>query len=403
MKTLYRRVAGIDVHRMLHVVTVLIEQADGSSSRPASSAASSATAGAGRVAGRAPRGAGGHGEHRHLLEERVRPPGERRHRGLGGQRPHIKHVPGRKTDMADSEWLAVLGRFGLVRGSFIPPKDLRELRLVSRYRQSSAGMAREINRLHKILDDGGIKLGGVVSDINGVSARAMVAALIEGEEPSAACSAWQGGCSNKREDLLRAWKATLSAPPVRAAEPQGHIRQLEAQLAEIDAYLLAPCSPTLGLGAAADHPRHRRDRRGHDPHRDRRRHGPLRLGRAPGLLGRPESGQPRERRQAQERENAQRQQHRALPPVRSGQRGARTKSTFASKYQSLVMRKSHKKAIVALAHKMIRTIYVMLTRREPYRDSGIDYHAAAVSKNAPRWIRALKQFGYWPTKTPVTA
>ena len=94
----------------------------------------------------------------------------------------IKHVPGRKTDMADSEWLAVLARFGLVRASFIPPKDLRELRLVSRYRRKLSAMcASEVNRLHKILDDGGIKLGGVVSDINGVSARAMVSGLIQGQ------------------------------------------------------------------------------------------------------------------------------------------------------------------------------------------------------------------------------
>ena len=79
----------------------------------------------------------------------------------------------------------------------------------------------------------------------------------------------------------------------------------------------------------------------------------------------------------------------------------RTKSVFASKYQGLVIRRGHKKAIVALAHKLIRTIYVILTRREPYRDSRIDYQAAAVSKNAPRWIRAMEQFGYWPT-TPAT-
>ena len=93
-----------------------------------------------------------------------------------------KHVPGRKTDMADSEWLAVLARFGLVRASFIPPKDLRELRLISRYRRKLGAMcASEVNRLHKVLDDGGIKLGGVVNDINGVSARAMVSGLIEGE------------------------------------------------------------------------------------------------------------------------------------------------------------------------------------------------------------------------------
>ena len=94
----------------------------------------------------------------------------------------IKHVPGRKTDMSDSQWLAVLARFGPVRASFIPPKDLRELRLVSRHRRKLSAMcASGLNRLHKILGDGGIKLGGVVSDINGVSARAMVSALIEGE------------------------------------------------------------------------------------------------------------------------------------------------------------------------------------------------------------------------------
>jgi hypothetical protein len=130
LSPLHRRVAGIDVHRMLHVVTVLIEQPDGSID--------------------------------------------------------IKHVPGRKTDMLDSEWLAVLARFGLVRGSFIPPKDLRELRLVSRYRRKLNSMcSSQINRLHKMLDDAGIKLGAVVSDIHGVSARAMVRGLIEGQSEAA--------------------------------------------------------------------------------------------------------------------------------------------------------------------------------------------------------------------------
>lgn len=60
------------------------------------------------------------------------------------------------------------------------------------------------------------------------------------------------------------------------------------------------------------------------------------------------------------------------------------------------MRRGHKKAIVALAHKLIRTIYFMLTRRQAYHDSGIDYAAANVAKNAPRWLKALKRFGYWP-------
>jgi transposase len=80
---------------------------------------------------------------------------------------HIKHVPGRKTDISDSYWLAELGRFALVQGSFIPPQDLRELRLIWRYRSKLGGtLAGEKNRLHKVLDDAGIKLGAVVSDIN---------------------------------------------------------------------------------------------------------------------------------------------------------------------------------------------------------------------------------------------
>ena len=69
---------------------------------------------------------------------------------------------------------------------------------------------------------------------------------------------------------------------------------------------------------------------------------------------------------------------------------------FKAKYQGLVVRRGHKKAIVALAHKLIRTIYFMLTRRQAYHDSGIDYAAANVAKNAPCWLKALKRFGYWP-------
>ena len=114
----------------------------------------------------------------------------------------IKHVPGRKTDMLDAEWLAVLARFGLVRGSFIPPHDLRELRLVSRYRRKLAAMcASQINRLHKMLDDAGIKLGAVVSDIHGVSARAMVRGLIEGQSQAVLLSHARGALKRKTEEF----------------------------------------------------------------------------------------------------------------------------------------------------------------------------------------------------------
>ena len=80
-----------------------------------------------------------------------------------------------------------------------------------------------------------------------------------------------------------------------------------------------------------------------------------------------------------------------------------TKSTLASKYRSLMVRKSHKKAIIAVAHKMIRLIFVLLSRREPYIDKGIDYAAMSAKKNAPRWIKQLKTIGRWPQSQATAA
>ena len=83
----------------------------------------------------------------------------------------VKQGPGRKTNVTDSQWLASLARCGLLNPSFIAPVDLQQLRLLGRYRMKLKGMAAaEKNRLHKVLDDAGIRLGGVVSDIHGTSA-----------------------------------------------------------------------------------------------------------------------------------------------------------------------------------------------------------------------------------------
>ena len=82
-----------------------------------------------------------------------------------------------------------------------------------------------------------------------------------------------------------------------------------------------------------------------------------------------------------------------------------TKSTLAARYRSLMVRKSHKKAIVAIAHKMIRLIFILLTRPQPYIDQGIDYAAMSAAKNAPRRIKQLKAIGKWPAagKQPASA
>jgi transposase len=247
MKTLYRRVAGIDVHRVKHVATILIEQADGSTEAHT------------REFGGFKR------DLRWLVAWLQRYEVELvvmestgiywkslyAHLERGGietwvvNAHHIKHVPGRKTDLGDAHWLAELGRFGLVRGSFIPPQDLRELRLIARYRHKLSGIvAGEKNRLHKVLDDAGIKLGAVVSDISGVSAQAMLAGLLGGEEPGALIELAKGRLKAKREELQLALDGELSARHLFPLQSlQGHIRQLQAQLDELDGYLIAAMAP----------------------------------------------------------------------------------------------------------------------------------------------------------------
>ena len=100
---------------------------------------------------------------------------------------HVKNLPGRKTDVSDAAWLAELGAHGLVRASFVPPEPIRQLRDLTRARTTiTRERAREIQRLEKLLEDAGIKLSSVASDISGVSGRAMLDALIVGERDPAA-------------------------------------------------------------------------------------------------------------------------------------------------------------------------------------------------------------------------
>ena len=89
-----------------------------------------------------------------------------------GQRAHIKQLPGRKTDVKDCAWIAQLLEHGLLRGSFVPPAPIRELRDLTRYRKAVIqDRTRVVNRLHKTLEDAGIKLASVASDVLGISAR----------------------------------------------------------------------------------------------------------------------------------------------------------------------------------------------------------------------------------------
>lgn len=409
LQAIRRRVAGIDVHRMLHVVTAVIEQDDGSieqASREFGGFRRECRALAAWLAEldielvvMESTGIYWKSLHAHLERAGIEVWVVNAHR--------VKHVPGRKTDMNDSQWLAVLARFGLVRGSFIPPQDMRELRLLSRYRRKLNTMhACEVNRLHKILDDGGVKLGAVVSDIAGVSARAMVAGLIDGLGIDTLLDMARGKLKLKRADLYEALDGDLSARHLFLLKQiQTHIDSLERQLAAVDAYILDAmksyawahrllqtipgidqiASALILIETGVDMAQFGSAQRlaswaslcpGNNESAGKRKSG--RTGRNNGVI----------RYLLCECANAARN----------------TKSSLAAKYRSLKVRKSHKKTIVALAHKMIRIIYVMLERKEAYHDPQIDYAAISAKKNAPRWIKQLRAIGKWPdVDRPATA
>ena len=410
LQPLHRRVAGIDVHRMLHVVTAVIEQPDGSIEqisrefggfkRDCRALAAWLTELGVELVVMESTGIYWKSVHAHLENAGIAAWVVNAH--------FIKHVPGRKTDMSDSQWLAVLARFGLVRASFIPPKDLRELRLVSRYRRKLTAMhSAEVNRLHKVLDDGSIKLGGVVSDSNGVSASAMVKGLIEGHSIDRLLGLARGALKLKRDDLQAALDGDLSARHLFVLKHiHAHSQMLQRELADLDAYLLAAMQPYavahgllqtipgIDAMAAALILIEIGDDMG-------RFGGAARLASWAALC-------PGNHESAGQRQSGQTRHGNAVIRYilcECANAARMTKSSLASKYRSLTVRKSHNKAIVAVAHKMIRLIYVLLTRQQAYLDPQIDYAAISAQKNAPRWIKQLKRIGKWPApnNAPATA
>ncbi len=160
---------------------------------------------------------------------------------------HVKNVPGQKTDMQDSKWLAHLGMCGLLKASFVPPRDMRELRILTRYRMKVVGTrASEKNRLHKILSDAGVRLSCVVSDIDGESARQMIDALIEGKLKSLLDIAklGTGRLKSDREEIARSLDGRLSDRHRFALkEVRDHIRVLDAMIARIDSQVVGAMHP----------------------------------------------------------------------------------------------------------------------------------------------------------------
>jgi transposase len=164
---------------------------------------------------------------------------------------HIKAVPGRKTDVKDAEWIAQLLRHGLVRGSFIPDRQQRELRELTRYRTALLQeRAREVNRLQKTLEGANIKLAAVLSDITGVSGQRILDALLSGErDPESLADLAHWRVQTKREALEQAVVGQLSvALRFVVSQQLKHLRQLDEQIEACDAEVerqMRPFAPEL--------------------------------------------------------------------------------------------------------------------------------------------------------------
>jgi transposase len=160
---------------------------------------------------------------------------------------HVKNVPGRKSDVLDWQWLAELLRHGLVRGSFIPPREIRNLRdLTRRRRQLIGATTAEKNRIQKVLEDANVKLGSVLSDVFGGSGRIMLRALVDGVSDVDRI-ADMAKCTLRRKipQIRQALAGTAVTEHHRFLLRQAldHIDYLQQQMAQIDAQLKEKLRP----------------------------------------------------------------------------------------------------------------------------------------------------------------
>jgi transposase len=159
---------------------------------------------------------------------------------------HMKAVPGRKTDVKDAEWIAQLLEHGLLRPSFVPPPDIRRLRMLTRYRVQLMGdRTREVIRLELMLEDASIKLSAVASSLTTVSARAMLTAMIDGQtDPRVLAEMAKGKMRSKIPELTEALTGHFDPHHARLARSILHrLDMVEVALAELDEVIAAACQP----------------------------------------------------------------------------------------------------------------------------------------------------------------
>lgn len=322
---------------------------------------------------------------------------------------HLKGVPGRKTDVLDAEWLAECFQLGLLKASFIPPAPVRELRDLTRYRTSLIReKARTANRLQKVLEDANIKLASVVTDIQGVSAWAMLQEIVAGNTDAQAMADLAKGLLRKKRDQLvealtgaakphhRFLIAELLSQIEYSEEAIGRIsREVEERLRpfEEDVNLLDSI-PGIGRQIAEvllaeiglDMSRFASERN---------------LASWAGMCpGNNESAG--KRRNGKTRKGSRWLRH-ALIEAAHG--AARTKNKYLkAHYHRIAAHRGKKKALVAVGHSILTISYHLLTRRQQYSDLGANYFDERDQNSVRlRCVKRLEKLGFNVNLQPAAA
>lgn len=322
---------------------------------------------------------------------------------------HVAQVPGRKTDVRDSEWLADLLRHGLLRASFIPPVPVRELREFLRYRKTLVQeRAQEVNRLQKLLEGANIKLAAVATDVLGLSGRDMLHALIAGEQdPEVLADLARGKLRSKLPVLRQALQGRVKPYHLSLLmRILAHIEFLEESLTQLqqdieqhlapfaDAVTLLQDIPGVGPVAAETIVAEI----GIDMSRfPSAKHLASWAGVCPGnkqsggkrLSGAATKGNPWLRA--------------VLGEVATAISRSRN-NYLSAQFHRIARRRGKHKAILAVAHSVLRLAYYMVRDHQPYSDLGADYFDKLDSARLERHhVRRLERLGYTVTLTPKEA
>lgn len=312
---------------------------------------------------------------------------------------HVKHVPGRKTDVADCQWLAQLLQSGLLRGSFIPERTQRDLRDLTRHRtQLINEQTRVANRVHKTLEDANIKLASVASDILGVSGREMIEALIAGvEDPQQLAQAARTQLQKKIPELEQALQGRLREHHrFMLRSLMDHLGDLERQIRRFDERieeLMRPFDePALRLDAIPGinqrSAQNILSEIGIDMSRFPTEHHLCSwCGMAPG------NNESAGKRKSGKTTQGNRWLRRTL--VQAAWAATRKKNSyFQAQYRRLVKRRGKKRALVAVGHSILVVIYHMLKDNRTYEELGADFFDRKnAQKIANYHLQRLKDLG----------